>query len=249
MREIPASESTWNGFKKLDFKLFGRDCVVVEPLKPHPERLWIWRARFWGVEPQTEIALLKKGFHLVHIDISDLFGSPKAVSLWDRFYQFVIAKYELNPKAVLEGFSRGGLIVYNWASENADKIFCIYADAPVCDIKSWPAGLGKGEGSPECLEKCLAVYGMSMDELKDYRKNPIDNLEPLAKAGIPLLHVCGDVDTVVPMSENTDVLIKRYRGLGGNAELIVKEGIGHHPHSLEDPTPIVDFILKQTACG
>lgn len=246
MKEIPVSESTWNNFKRLDFKLFGKDCIVVKPESPHPSRLWIWRARFWGVEPQTEIELLKRGFHLIYIDVSNLFGSPKAVSLWNRFYQFVTAKYDLNPKAVLEGFSRGGLIVYNWASENADKVFCIYADAPVCDIKSWPAKLGKSEGSVECLEKCLEAYEMSLEELKDYRKNPVDNLEPLAKANIPILHVCGDADTVVPMSENTDILIKRYRELGGNIELISKKGVEHHPHSLEDPAPIVNFILKHT---
>ncbi len=32
----------------------------------------------------------------------------------------------------------------------------------------------------------------------------------------------------------------------GNIQLIRKKGIGHHPHSLEDPTPIVEFILKHT---
>jgi pimeloyl-ACP methyl ester carboxylesterase len=247
MREISVTESDWNNFKKSDFQLFGKNCIVVEPETPHPDRLWIWRARFWGVEPQTEIELLKRGFHVVHIDIADLFGSPKAVSIWDRFYQYIVAKYNLNSKAVLEGFSRGGLIVYNWATENTDKVFCIYADAPVCDIKSWPAGLNKGNGSSENLEKCLAAYEMSLEELRAFKKNPVDNLKPLAEANIPLLHVCGDADATVPMSENTDVLLQRYKELGGNAELIVKKGVGHHPHSLEDPTPIVDFIMKHTS--
>ena len=26
--------------------------------------------------------------------------------------------------------------------------------------------------------------------------------------------------------------------------VIHKPGIGHHPHGLDDPTPVVDFILK-----
>lgn len=33
---------------------------------------------------------------------------------------------------------------------------------------------------------------------------------------------------------------------GGEIELIRKRGIGHHPHSLKNPEPIVDFILKNT---
>jgi len=40
------------------------------------------------------------------------------------------------------GVSRGGLYCYNWASQNPEKVACIYGDAPVCDVKSWPMGEG-----------------------------------------------------------------------------------------------------------
>ncbi|MDY0033721.1 MAG: alpha/beta hydrolase, partial [FCB group bacterium] len=60
------------------------------------------------------------------------------------------------------------------------------------------------------------------------------------------LHVCGAADTDVPVAENTAILAERYRALGGSITLIIKEGCAHHPHSLEDPKPIVDFILKHT---
>jgi pimeloyl-ACP methyl ester carboxylesterase len=79
-----------------------------------------------------------------------------------------------------------------------------------------------------------------------YNLNPIDNLEPLAKARVPLLHVVGDADTVVPVAENTAIVENRYKELGGTIQVIVKKGVGHHPHSLDDPTPIVDFILKHS---
>ena len=61
---------------------------------------------------------------------------------------------------------------------------------------------------------------------------------------IPLLHVVGDADKVVPVSENTAIVEKRYKALGGQIQVIHKKGVGHHPHSLKDPKPIVDFILK-----
>ena len=60
---------------------------------------------------------------------------------------------------------------------------------------------------------------------------------------LPLLHVCGDADEVVPMVENTSVVQLRYRELGGEIRVISKKGVGHHPHSLKDPGPIVEFVM------
>jgi alpha-beta hydrolase superfamily lysophospholipase len=72
----------------------------------------------------------------------------------------------------------------------------------------------------------------------------VDNLEPLAKAGIPIIHVVGQADTLVPVQDNTDIVEKRYQELGGTIEVIRKPGVEHHPHSLPNPEPIVDFILS-----
>ncbi|HXI50947.1 MAG TPA: hypothetical protein VNH84_05565, partial [Candidatus Saccharimonadales bacterium] len=77
-----------------------------------------------------------------------------------------------------------------------------------------------------------------------YDHNPIDNLSPLAQAKVPLLHVYGDADVVVPWEENTGLLADRYRKLGGTITLIAKPGVGHHPHGLDDSTPIIEFIAK-----
>ena len=51
-------------------------------------------------------------------------------------------------------------------------------------------------------------------------------------------------DEAVPFEENSKLVEARYRQLGGKIELIVKPGGNHHPHSLKDPTPIVNFVLK-----
>ena len=70
----------------------------------------------------------------------------------------------------------------------------------------------------------------------------------MAKAKIPILSVIGDVnDWVVPIEENTLLVEKRYKELGGEIQVIKKPHCGHHPHSLKDPTPIVDFVVKHTA--
>src|SRR4030095_4672306 len=82
-------------------------------------------------------------------------------------------------------------------------------------------------------------------EVLAYTGNPVDTLAPLAKANVALIHVVGD-DDVVPVEENTAVMEKRYFSHGGVIQVIHKPGIAHHPHGLENPEPVVQFILNHT---
>jgi len=244
--EFPGKTSKWQGFDRYDFTVEGRRCWVVVPEAEAEGRPWIWRARFFGHEPQADIALLKEGFHLAYCDVGGLFGNPQAVEHWNAFYKLLTEQHGLAQRPALEGMSRGGLIIYNWAAANPNRVACIYGDAPVCDFKSWPGGKGNGKGGGAAWKQCLDVYGLSEKEALEYQHNPIDNLGPLAKANVPLLHVVGDADDVVPVEENTAIIEARYKELGGSIQVIHKPGIGHHPHSLKDPAPIVSFVLKHT---
>lgn len=135
---------------------------------------------------------------------------------------------------------------YNWAVDNPDKVSCIYGDAPVCDLKSWPLGEGKGAGSPNDIPKLLKAFDAANEtELLSKAINPIDQLEPLAKVKVPILHVYGDADTLVPWDENTGILSERYRALGGDITLIAKPGIGQ-VHGLDDSTPSIEFICRRS---
>jgi pimeloyl-ACP methyl ester carboxylesterase len=233
-RPWPGKKSSFHSFDQYDFKIEGFNCKVAIPDNIAAGKPWIWRARFWGHEPQTDKALLRRGFHVVYANVAGLWGSPKAVKRWDAFYKYLVESQGFDKKAVLEGMSRGGLIIYNWAAQNPEKVHCIYADAPVCNFNSCPA----------INKAIMSAYGLTQEQAKAYTGNPIDNLNALAKANIPLLHVVGDADTVVPVSENTAIIEKRYKALGGHIQVIHKKDVGHHPHSLKDPKPIVDFILK-----
>ncbi len=243
---LPGERSVWNGFALHEFEVAGRVCKVVCPETSAVGKPWIWRARFWGHEPQTDLALLERGFHVAYMDVGALFGSPDAVTYWNEFYEHVTSQYGFGDKPVLEGMSRGGLVIYNWAIANPGKVACIYADAPVLDIKSWPGGFGIGKGSTGDWEQCLKVYGLTEAQALKFTGNPIDNLEPLAKAGVALMHVVGADDEIVPVAENTAILEERYRKLGGDITVISKLGIGHHPHSLADPARIVEFIVAHS---
>ena len=244
--EPPGRKSLWHGYDRYDFTHDGRKCILVAPKAAAPGRPWIWRARFFGHEPQTDVALLARGFHVAYMDVGNLFGAPVAVAHWNAFHKLLTERYALSPRPALEGMSRGGLIIFNWAAANPLKVACLYADAPVCDIRSWPGGQGAGKGDGASWKACLKAYGLTEAQAKEFAGNPIDGLAPLAKAGVPLLHVVGAADDVVPVAENTAVVEQRYRKLGGSIQVISKPGCGHHPHSLKDPALIVEFILRHT---
>ncbi len=236
--------STFHGYELIDFKLGEVPCKVVIPKKIADGKPWVWRARFWGHEPQFDLAMLERGYHVAYCDVGNLFGSSEAVRRWNELYNYLRFEHLFADRVVLEGMSRGGLIVYNWAAANPDKVAAIYGDAPVMDFKSWPGGKGVGPGAAGAWKACLKAYGMTEAEALAYKGNPIDNLAPLAKAGIPIIHVVGDVDEVVPVAENTAIAQARYKKLGGVFEVIHKKDVGHHPHCLKNPQPIVDFILR-----
>lgn len=83
--------------------------------------------------------------------------------------------------------SRGGLIAYNFAASYPERVSCIYADAPVCDFKSWPGGVGVAHRRDAEWQQCLDAYGLDETRGLAYLGNPIDHLAPLAAARIPLL--------------------------------------------------------------
>lgn len=245
---FPGKLSQWQGFDRYDFEVGGKPALVVLPKEAAPGRPWVWHGEFFGHKPKPDEALLRRGCHVVYLAVPDLLGAPSAVRHWNAFHAELTGKYGFAPRAALVGLSRGGLYCYNWAAANPTRVACIYADAPVCDFRSWPGAFGRGKRSDRDWQLVLAEYGFrSDDEAKAYRFNPVDNLAPLAEAGIPLLHVFGDADEVVPWEENTGVIAERYPKLGGKITLIRKPGVHHHPHGLEDPAPIVDFIWEHSA--
>lgn len=238
------TRGTFHGYEQLDYTFDGTSCRVVLPRAAAEGKPWLIRSRFWGHEPQTDKALLAKGWHIAYADVSNLFGNDEAVRRWDVLYGDLTSRLGLSKRVGLIGMSRGGLIAYRWASIYPERVRSIYADAPVCDIRSWPGGKGIGKGSAGTWKSCLKALDLTEETAADYKGTPLHVLEPIVKAKIGLLHVVGQADTTVPVVENTDLLEKRVKELGGSIEVIRKEGCKHHPHSLKDPEPIVSFFLK-----
>lgn len=238
--------SSFYGFDCADFVFNNRNCKIVKPRKAVLGLPWIWRARFWGHEPQSDIALLERGFHLVYCDAAELFGNKEAINLWNQFYKKMVGM-GLHKKAVLEAMSRGGVYAYNWAAANPGKVACVYADAPVLDLRSWPGGKGKSKGNPDNWETFKQNFGYTSEEAAaTFKGNPLDKVADIVKGKYPMLHVVGDADEVVPVEENTAPFETKVKALGGDITVIHKPGVGHHPHSLANPERIVNFILRAT---
>ncbi|MFU1855707.1 hypothetical protein ACK8HY_01690 [Sphingobacterium sp. NGMCC 1.201703] len=89
-------------------------------------------------------------------------------------------------------------------------------------------------------EEALTIWDGFYRKLQDGGLNKKSAMEGM----IPLLHVVGDKDDVVPIAENALPFAEEIRRAGGSIEIIHKPEVGHHPHCLVDPSPIIDFILK-----
>ncbi|WP_082361256.1 GDSL-type esterase/lipase family protein [Bacillus sp. FJAT-28004] len=236
--------SSWKGYERVDFILEGREGLIIFPKKFAVGRPWIWRAEFFDAFAYADMALLEQGWAIAYYRISNMYGCPGAVERMRTFQTYVTGAYELASKTVLFGFSRGGLYAFNYAAKYPDQVKLLYLDAPVLDMRSWPGGKGEGSGGPAEWEECLAVYGEIEDTSALKGSSPLERVEELAAGGIPVLIVAGDADIPLPIAENTLPFEKRYRELGGTIKLIVKPGVGHHPHSLEQPEPILAFIRQ-----
>ena len=240
-------EVGWKVFSRYNFKYQQRDARLIVPNNPLPGNPWIWRARFPDWHTEADSILISEGFHLAYINTDNLYGSPDAISVWNKFYEFLTVEYKLQKKVSLVGVSRGGLFIYNWAKKNPEKVICIYAEAPVCDFKSWPAGFGESKGSAKDWANLKIEYGFESDsEAKQYLNNPMDSLETLAEYKVPILHMISLKDKIVPANENTLPLITDYINLGGIATVVpctkAEQSLEGHHFPIETPRLVANFI-------
>ena len=206
------------------FTLDGRDAFVILPDDPKPETPWVWYApTLPGLPAQSEVWMFEKflaaGIAVAGIDVGESYGSPTGVAAYSTLYEYLTTKRGFGPKPCLLARSRGGLMLYSWAADNPEKVGGVAGIYPVCNIASYPG-----------LDRACGAFGMTAAELKANLKkfNPIDRLERLAKAKVPILHLQGDSDKVVPLEANSKILATRYLEFSGPAEVVVIEGQGHN---------------------
>jgi len=239
----------WNGFQRLRFTIEGHPCFLTQPVLTAPGKPWVWRTSFPDYHAEVDLELLRHGWTVGYVECLDQLGSDAALDLMDRFYAHLTQQLGFAPRPALEAVSRGGLHAYRYAARHPERIACLYADTPVMDLKSWPLGW---PGARKEVGDALAAYGFKDEsELRAYRGNPVDLLEPIARAKVPLRHVISLNDEVVPPEQNTLEAQRRLGSFGAGLDLVtVAEGTleshGHH-FPLPEVFASARFIRRHTA--
>jgi len=230
------------------FTVAGRMAFLILPAKTDPDEAtpWVWYApTLQGLPGKAETWMfdqfLAKGIAIAGVDVGESYGSPRGRALYSALYRELVDKRGLSKKACLLARSRGGLMLYNWAVEHPACVACIAGIYPVCNLSSYP-GLARACSAYDLTE---AQLGASLSE-----HNPIDRLAPLAAARVPIFHIHGDTDTVVPLDRNSAVVKTRYDSLGGPMTLELVKGQGHNMwpgwfHS----QALVDFVIANARGG
>jgi dipeptidyl aminopeptidase/acylaminoacyl peptidase len=245
-------ESQEYGATRVDFAVPGGSGFVIKPNGPELSgtKPWVWYAPTFvkarpemGRYPNKSLdwlftRLLDKGVWIAGVDVGESWGNAQGRKAYTQFYKYVRKEYRLSPRPCLLGQSRGGLMLYNWAVEHAQEVGCIAGIYPLTNLESWP-NLGG--------DRILQAYGMSEEQMRRHLRenNPIDRLAPLARAKVPIFHIHGDADKVVPLEQNTLEFARLYNSLGGDAQVVVIHGKGHEevPEFFQSER-LLDFLLR-----
>jgi hypothetical protein len=131
----------------------------------------------------------------------------------------------------------------------------VYAHLVKYDFSTRPVMEGAGGAAGEVYawaianpDKVSCIYAENpVLRCNMSKTQPLEQLSALAKAGVPLLHVCGSLDPW--LDSQTRVAEKRYKELGGQLTVILKAGEAHYPLSPKDLAPVVAFITKNARVG
>ena len=229
-------------FETKKFRYQDRDAYIIYP-PVSPNGKLMLKTEYLHAFPDFEAAMLERGYTLCFLSHPTRWAPDSETEIMASFVTSVARELEMEPKVIAIGMSCGGLQAVRLAQLHPELISVLYLDAPVLNILSM-AGLGA------CTDPLVATfrkeledtYGFTPTSLVNFRKSPIDALEILTDNKIPVILLYGDADTVVLYEENGKVLEEHYRKHGGDIEVFCRVGGGHHPHSLKDPTPIIDFV-------
>jgi predicted esterase len=245
----------YSGGELIELQVRDRIAYLIRPTgKVDAQKRWVWDFPFWlaindgfgNVAHRYYVEkALAAGFHIAGVDVGPSCGSPAAAKVCQEFYEQLVSKHGLHNRARVLAHSNGGLIAYGWAFRHPTCVDRIAGMCPATDFRTYPTLSNVVTLPTKGLD-----YGLSLEELgrRAAEFNPIDNLAPLAKTGAKILHIHGDEDTLVPTGANSTELARRYRALGGEAEIVLLKSLGptkrgHDGPELYASARLLKFLL------
>ena len=237
-----AIQAAFENYKMDMFRFSERDAMIIYPSGKANGRM-ILKTEYIDAFPSFDHAMLDKGYHIIHIFHRTRWATDEENDIMADFVRYCAKEYGLEERCVLEGMSCGGLQAAKFAETYPELTAVVYLDAPVLNILSM-VGLGEctHEAVSQFWRELVVAYGVNRSSIACFRKSPIDNMQPLIDHNIPIIMLYGDADDVVIYEENGKVLEAFYRANGGTLKVIQKAMVGHHPHGLHNPAPIVEFV-------
>lgn len=228
-------------FECKNFEYEGRSAKIFYPSCPSNGKL-ILKTEYLGAFPDFEAAMLKRGYTLCFLSHPTRWAPDSETHIMAAFVRDVAAELNMEPKCIVVGMSCGGLQAVRLAELYPELISVLFLDAPVMNLLSM-AGLGELKLHVSLFwEEMVKTYGFTRSSIICFRKSPIDNMEPLIKNNIPIFLLYGDADDVVIYEENGKILEDYYKENSGDICVVRVPGRGHHPHSMSDPTPIIEYV-------
>jgi pimeloyl-ACP methyl ester carboxylesterase len=231
-------------FKKIEFKFDSRDAVLVCPDEAIKTPKWLLKTEYFGAYAGLEVEMLKRGWHVAYLKNINRWGLDEDMDAKKAFADYLHEQYGLYPKCVPVGMSAGGLHAIKLAAKHPEMVSALYLDAPAVNLLSILNLTGSGVRNEAIVEEVLKALNLTLSEFISYREHPLDKLPALVAHRIPVILVYGKADTVCLYHENGALLVKAYEGKRIDLEVYGKDGCGHHPHGLDDPAPVIDFLLR-----
>ena len=156
--------------------------VWYAPVIGHPNPSHAWMLRQW----------LAKGIGMAGVDVGESYGSPRGRKVFTALWETLThALWDVRAAVPAAAEPRRADALQLGRGESRTRGLHrrdLHGLRP-------PQLSGHGEGERRLWDECRRL-GRRLAE-----HNPIDRLAPLAKAGVPILHVHGDADTVGPAGE------------------------------------------------
>ena len=192
-----AKKSEFEGFDRYDFQFRWRDTTFILPAKPSKGGEWIFvSSKFKETPEEREMLLsaLKKGWHVVFLDVESWWGNPNSVRWFEEVFKYFPKLLNVGEKACVAEFGTGAFHGVNFAAKYPERVEKLFLYRPTLDIVAWAK-----DGH---MKTFLQEWKLQEPDLDSFKDSPLSNLKIAIENNTPLI--------VLPTDEEQAAQIKKF---------------------------------------